>query len=168
MEAYYDLVYVGFVRVSVASSGIGHDYLQSLCEPRCRGESTFARAWSVEHNGAYFYVGIQEYPREASVTLEIFDRILGEVKAENSKRYVYQNEPITLQGRGGREFKFTRPYTTLRVYVDGQRLYTVATDWYIDSDPRKFLDSLRMIEEHATACWTSNLAEVGNTWSNSR
>jgi hypothetical protein len=110
------------------------------------GKEPSARAWRVEHNGAYFYAGVQEYPPEANVTPEILDRILVEVKAENSKRYVYQNEPITLQGKGGREFKFTRPYTTLRVYVDGQRVYTVATDWYIDSDARKFLDSLRMIE----------------------
>lgn len=110
------------------------------------GKEPSLRAWRVEHNGAYFYVGIQEYPPEANLTLEIFDRILAEVKAENSKRYVYHNEPITLYGKSGREFQYTRPYTTLRVYIDGQRLYTFATNWYIASDARKFFDSFRVID----------------------
>jgi hypothetical protein len=110
------------------------------------GKEPSAMAWSVEHNGAYFYAGILEYPAGANVTSEMFDRVLAYVKAENSKRYVYQDERITLQGRTGREFKFTRPYTTLRVFVDRQRLYVIATNWYIQSDTRKFFDSLHMSE----------------------
>jgi Protein of unknown function (DUF3592) len=108
------------------------------------GQLPSSSGWIVERNGSYFYVGILQYPPTATVGAEIFGQVLNEIKAENSKRYVYGDEAETSQGKAGREFKFTRPYTILRVFLSGQRLYVIATDWYVNSDERKFLDSFQI------------------------
>lgn len=108
------------------------------------GKIPSVTGWEVNRKGAYFYAGVVQYPSGAKVTSEIFNRILQGIREENPKRYVYGDEPIALQERSGREFKFTRPYTTVRVYVDGDRLCVLATDWYVNSDTRRFFDSLRL------------------------
>jgi hypothetical protein len=98
--------------------------------------------WTVIRDNAYFfYVEILQYPRDTKLATDAFEHVLSALKTEQPKRYVYGDEAVTWEGRAGKEFKYTRPYTVMRVYVDGQRLYIIATDWYVDTDEQKLLDS---------------------------
>ena len=108
------------------------------------GAQPSATGWVIARNGAYFYAGVVQYPMSPSLNPDILELVLGAIKQENPKRYVYGDEHLTAQGRTGRQFEFTRPYTTMQVYLDGQRLYLLATNCQIARDSRKFLGSFKI------------------------
>lgn len=104
------------------------------------------QAWLVGRSGGYFYAGVLEYPPGSNLNGQTLDHVLAAIKSQNPERYVYQDELITRQRRVFREFRFTRPYTTMRVHIDRERLYVMATTWNVQHDVSKFFNSLRVTE----------------------
>ena len=103
--------------------------------------------WTIIRNNTYFYLEILQFPLGTNLEHDGLDQVLGDLKAENSKRIVYGDKSISLEGRPGREFQYTRPYNTMRVYVDGTELYILGTDGYVDTDMKKFFDSFHFISD---------------------
>ena len=103
--------------------------------------------WTVIRTNSYFYVEILRFPLGTDLSHDGLDQVLAALKAEDSKRYVYGDKSISLEGRSGREFQYTRPYNTMRAYVDGRDIYILGTDGYVDTDMKKFFDSFHFTSD---------------------
>jgi hypothetical protein len=110
-----------------------------------------ARQVTTIHNDAYFYVEFLQYPDGTNFNpRKVFGQIRSFLQSQNSKRYIYVDRDINMQGRSGKEYQFTRPYATVRVYIDRNSIYLIGTDWYVDTDAQKFLDSFQFIPDELT------------------
>lgn len=110
-----------------------------------------ARQVTTIHNDAYFYVEFLQYPDGTDLNpSKVFAQIRSFLQSQNSKRYIYVDRDVNVQGRSGKEYQFTRPYATVRAYVDRTSIYIIGTDWYVDTDEKKFLDSFQFIPDELT------------------
>jgi hypothetical protein len=118
--------------------------LDPWTDMRVDGKQPAVMAWSVKHDNARFYIQVLEYPSGTVLSPQVFDRILNAIKLGYANRVVYLDEPIRLGPTRGRRFKFTHPETTMEVYLDGYRVYALATTWHLESDNRIFFRSLKI------------------------
>jgi len=118
--------------------------LASWTDMRVDGKEPSVMTWSVKHDNARFYIQVLEYPSGTVLSPQVFDRLLTAMKLGYANRMVRLDEPIRLGPTSGRRFKFTHPDTTMEVYVDGYRVYVLATTWHVESDNRIFFRSLKI------------------------
>ena len=100
-------------------------------------------AWRVPYNDAFFYIGVTEYSSGTVLTPDVFRKLTDDLKRDVLERVVFDEQVLMLDGREGRQWQFTRPYSTMRAYIDGMRLVVLATDWYGLADRKTFFDSFR-------------------------
>jgi len=72
------------------------------------GKKPQTMQWTVIRKSSYFYVEILRFPLETDLSHDGLEEVLAALKTENSKRYVYGDKSISLEGRSGR-VQYTRP-----------------------------------------------------------